>query len=69
MKCPPCPSCGCELKTQELLWRRAMPSLEVWCAIGSCPSKAANTGAEGATIAEAYERLCDLVEKEQCEHR
>lgn len=59
-----CPVCGQPLAIE----RSGSPvaaHCALYCAYGPCLSQAANDGAWGESVQEAYKRLCELCEKEE----
>lgn len=56
-----CPACGHQLRTGYL--PRGL--IVVWCAMGRCPSVAANEGAWASSLREATERLEYNIEGEE----
>jgi hypothetical protein len=61
-----CPACGNPLRECHQTKDR-VTTVFLYCAVGRCHSQAANDGAYGDTLTEAFDRLDKAVEQEEVE--
>lgn len=55
-----CPVCDSPLTVERV----KLDEFQLFCAVGRCPSEAANDGATGETEMEAFKALCKKIDAE-----
>jgi hypothetical protein len=64
---PPCPACKNPMVHSIEIKPGGAHDHFVYCAVGRCPSTAANNGAHGATLDEAIGKLENAIDEEASE--